>query len=652
MQPNSRIAEAIAAFRRGDLDRARALAKAQIDDENGPPDVHHLLGLIECRQGRVESGVDHLRAAVDAQPANAAFRVMLARALNDSGRPAAALDAAPASKGTSAADMALWHVRAEAAQALGDHAAAAEAWKVLAVARPDDWRFPANYGEALAGLGRWAEAANALRRASQLNPREITIQQNLASALIKAGFYDEAVDRLRGMLESGEDDARTRLTLSRLLAVMGRDEESMAELDKAAQAAVRGNSAEGGLIRIALPDGPDASPPASDAEVAALRELCSLLERTNRLDELKTLLDDAATLSIPREKLGYPAAAIALRDGAAADARRLLELESPDADPVRWHRLMAKILDSLGDTAGAFDAAVAMNRAVPDFDGWVHKGSAYCRRIRGLADTVTEDWAARIKPLAPSPRRSPAFLVGFPRSGTTLLDTFLMGHPGTQVLEERHMLGAAETVLGNVARLPDRTTDELEQGRRAYFAELDKHVDRDFTGLVVDKLPLNMLGLPVIHSLFPDAKIIFAQRHPCDCVLSGFMQSFTLNDAMACFLTIEGSAELYDAAMRMFTASRDALPVQVHTLAYEELVSDPEAALTPLIGFLGLEWRPELLDHRATAKARGAIITPSYDQVVQPLSKAPSGRWRRYEEQLAPVLPVLLPWAARLGYAD
>jgi hypothetical protein len=233
-----------------------------------------------------------------------------------------------------------------------------------------------------------------------------------------------------------------------------------------------------------------------------------------------------------------------------------------------------------------------------------------------------------------------------------LLDTFLMGHPDTSVLEEFHMLGAAETVLGNVAHLPDRTREELEQARRAYFAELDRHIDRDFPGLVVDKLPLNMLGLPVIHCLFPDAKVIFAQRHPCDCVLSGFMQSFTLNDAMACFLTIEDSADFYDAAMTLFNASRAALPVSVYTLVYEELVADPANALHPLIDFLGLEWRPELLDHTATAKARGAIITPSYDQVVQPLSKAPSGRWRRYELQLASVLPVLLPWARRLGYAD
>jgi hypothetical protein len=313
---------------------------------------------------------------------------------------------------------------------------------------------------------------------------------------------------------------------------------------------------------------------------------------------------------------------------------------------------MAKILDSLGDAEGAFAAAKAMNRSVPDFDGWIRRGAEYRRRLRLLADKVTPEWTARLRPLEPGPRQSPAFLVGFPRSGTTLLDTFLMGHPDTAVMEEFRMLGAAETVLGMVDGLPHRARTQLERARRAYFAELDRHADRDFGGLIVDKMPLNMLRLSIIYNLFPDAKIIFAQRHPCDAVLSGFMQSFTLNDAMACFLTIEDAADLYDAAMALFTRSRDALPVGVHTLVYEELVADPAAALEPLIAFLGLDWRPELLDHRATARSRGAIITPSYDQVVQPLSKAPSGRWRRYEAQLEPALPVLLPWAERLGYTN
>ena len=95
----------------------------------------------------------------------------------------------------------------------------------------------------------------------------------------------------------------------------------------------------------------------------------------------------------------------------------------------------------------------------------------------------------------------------------------------------------------------------LERARKAYFAELDLHVAGDFSGLVVDKLPLNLLGGPFIEALFPGAPIIFAQRHPCDAVLSAFMQSFVMNDAMASFLTIEDAADLYDA---VFPAGCDA----------------------------------------------------------------------------------------------
>ena len=130
------------------------------------------------------------------------------------------------------------------------------------------------------------------------------------------------------------------------------------------------------------------------------------------------------------------------------------------------------------------------------------------------------------------------------------------------------------------------------------------------------------------------------------------MQGFALNDAMACFLDIADAADFYDAAMGLFRNARKLLPLAFHTLIYEQLVADPEAALRPAIEFLGLDWRPGLLDHQATARARGAISTPSYTQVVQPLSKAPSGRWRRYERELEPVFPILLPWAERLGYAD
>jgi hypothetical protein len=88
------------------------------------------------------------------------------------------------------------------------------------------------------------------------------------------------------------------------------------------------------------------------------------------------------------------------------------------------------------------------------------------------------------------------------------------------------------------------------------------------------------------------------------------------------------------------------------TVVYEELIENPELVLREVLDFLGLEWDPRVLDHQRTARERGTILTPSYDQVTQPITKAPSGRWKRYRKQMEPVLPMLLPWAERLGYRD
>jgi hypothetical protein len=265
---------------------------------------------------------------------------------------------------------------------------------------------------------------------------------------------------------------------------------------------------------------------------------------------------------------------------------------------------------------------------------------------------LTPEWVGGLTQLAATERGTPAFLVGFPRSGTTLLDTFLMGHLDTAVLEELPLMHQAETVLGDIAQLPSASIARLEQARSAYFAELDRHIPAGFGGLAIDKMPLNLLAMPYAHCLFPDARIVFVQRHPCDAVLSCLMQGFALNNATACFLDLGDAAAAYVSIMTVWMRSRELLPLKVHTLVYERLVTAPEDELRPLVEFLGLEWQAQILDHRATARGRGAIGTPSYDQVVEPLSQGPSGRWRRYEKELEPVLTILLPWAERLGYSD
>ena len=639
------MTEALAAFRRGDLNRARALTLAELESRaEGAADAEHLAGLIDCRLGDLASGVQHLQAALAAEPANPAYRVMLARALLDAGRPQEALDHAVAPRETSAAAIALWHVRAEAAQAVGDFAAAAAAWKVTCAARPGDWRCHAARGDVLTQTEDWAAAADAFHQAFELKPDEHALRRKFAAALARAGRFQDSAEQLALWADNSPDDPAVRISLARLLADLGRFEESVAQINRAA--ALTGatpfvESGEG-LIQIAAATG--------DVDVQLLKELARLLERINRTEALRRLLNDAEARGVGRDRLGFAAAALALRDGDAAAARHLLLAQNPAEDPVRWHALMTRIADQLGDSETAFASAEAMNRSSYDYHRWRERSTTYLEWVRGLAPLMTEEWASGLRSAPPDGRRDPCFLVGFPRSGTTLLDTFLLGHPDVAVLEEVPVLNEAVKLLGAMAGLPQRSVEELEQARQAYFSELDRHLDPAFAGLVIDKMPLNMLALPYIRCLFPNAPVIVAQRHPCDAVLSCFLQGFAPNDAMACFLDLQDSANFYDAAMTVFCTARDMLPLRIHTLVYEDLVAAPEQALRPLIDFVGLEWDRDLLDHRSTAVARGAIGTPSYDQVAQALSKAPIGRWQRYEAQLASVLPTLLPWAQRLGY--
>lgn len=624
MAGGTEFKQAVDAFQRGDLDSARAIAERELAARPSA-NAEHLIGLIHCRLGRPAEGIEHLRRAAEAEPANPAFQLMLARALVDAGQASDVLAMPEPPRVSSPVSLERWRVRAEAADRLEDWNAAERAWKAVAAAASRDWRAWSNLANAVAAQQRWAEAVEALFNAVKLNSAEVQLRQTLAAALAALGRHEESLAAWTDVESVGGPTADSALGRARGLVALAR----FVEAEGAYREAIR----------------------LSPSRPAPYRELGLMLERTNQLDRLPPLLAEADVAGVPAAASGLLEAALALRDGRADEADTLLEAADPKEDPVRWHRLKAKIADRRGRAGEAFEAAEAMNRSTRDFNAWVERGEEYRARLRELSATLVQS-ADRLPRLDPPQRRMPAFLVGFPRSGTTLLDTLLMGHPRTAVLEEVHLLGAAEAEIGRASDLPNRSTDDLRRARNAYFAELDRHVDPEFDGLVIDKLPLNMIGAPFIQAMFPGAPMIFAQRHPCDCVLSGFMQAFVMNDAMASFLTITGAADLYDAMLSGWTEINAVFPINAQTVVYEKLVTEPEQQLRPLAHFLGLGWDERMLEHRSTAKERGAIMTPSYDQVTEPLTTRSSGRWRRYEKQLEPVLPILLPWAERLGYSD
>ncbi|MBX3431049.1 MAG: sulfotransferase [Hyphomonadaceae bacterium] len=307
--------------------------------------------------------------------------------------------------------------------------------------------------------------------------------------------------------------------------------------------------------------------------------------------------------------------------------------------------------DRRDDARGAFEAFTAANQLSLQLHGaWLNASERLyhpdsVRRMAEMASKLdASGWSA------PAGTRSPVFLVGFPRSGTTLLDQILESHSNIVCLEESEHFSDA---LGDVVTEPSRafapaslTTEEMQRVREGYWRRVG---DRE-ASVVVDKYPLNIVVLPLIKRVFPNAKIIFALRDPRDVVLSCFQQRFTINAAMAQFLELDRAGAYYDQAMTLFELCRARLNLNLSQVRYEDVVADLEGTARALCAFLSVPFEDRMLNYRETALKRD-IATPSARQVIEPLYSRSIGRWRRYEEELAPVLPVLTPWAERYGYA-
>ena len=393
---------------------------------------------------------------------------------------------------------------------------------------------------------------------------------------------------------------------------------------------------------------------ADASHVPAYLNLGILLEKANRIDELRDVVSAAESKGLAGSEIDYLKALLLSRQGEHEAALQLLKtLSSPAINAATQAQLIGQLADRLDKVDEAFVAYEDMNNAMAQSPlGSMQDRNAYQRAIdRSLRETTAE-WVASWPEVAPiSDPPSPVFLVGFPRSGTTLLDTILMGHSGTHVLEEIPIIENIAQKIGDLTQIARLSPTEVADLRKLYFAELEKASPAPAGAMVIDKNPLSMIRMPLIHRLFPDAKIIFAMRHPCDVVLSCYMQNFKPTEAMSSFLDLANASRTYDRIFAYWEKSQDVLPLNVHMLRYEAMVEDVEAEVRPLFEFLGLEWQDSVLDHQKTAKERGYIRTPSYAQVTEKIYSSASGRWQRYRKYMNEVLPILEPWAKRFGYS-
>lgn len=378
-------------------------------------------------------------------------------------------------------------------------------------------------------------------------------------------------------------------------------------------------------------------------DTTAMKEYADIvLQAAPNLTEAK-LLKARAFL-----KGGDPEEAIALLWDMAVDPR----------DAAVRGGLLGESYEVAGNYQTAFRAYEQGNQATRDLhtsrfeDG---KGLNSLSQLKSVQNTLSSLTKAEA-PEAAAAGTGLVFLVGFPRSGATLLEQMLAAHPEVITSDEHNCLGTVVAQVmageGGLKGFLQASEDQLDRLRAVYWRQVHELKGNVGGKIYVDKSPLNMSWMVVISRIFPAARILFMERDPRDAVFSAWVRPFGLNPAMYHMLSLDEAAEFFDVSNRLFEEGCRLMPLTaVKRVRYEILAEDPVAVSRDVLEFLDLPWDERVANFRDHLAGR-AISTPSVNQVGQSVKARTVGRWRRYSEVMAGLRSHLDHWVRAWNYDD
>ncbi len=532
-----------------------------------------------------------------------------------------------------------------------------------------------NLGTSLRSDGRLDDALKAYRQAEALGFRSPQFYLNLGLLLVERGEHLEALPVLQWGAAIAPHDAELRYHYAHCCHECVRDDsarqaltgwQAWPDLDAPILAQI-------GSLLILLGETHQAEQAferalSRDPRSSRVRlEYAALLERVNRLEEAQAMLDAVDPVSEAdaelQEKRLVVAARLAERSGNLEEACDGYRQYADALQANRKHHALfplAKALDSRGLVDEAFetlqDAHAAQMHHVaqiaPQIAGDHYEPLRITRYGCNAKDFMS--WQDRG---GAAFDQSPIFVVAFPRSGTTLLEQALDAHPALVSMDEQTFVqDAIDDIRSLGVTYPEQmgSLSELqcESLRQKYWQRVATRVHVPAGSRLIDKNPLNLLRLPVIRRLFPQSKIILAIRHPCDVILSNYMQHFRAPEIAALCQNIRVLAAGYRKSFDFWYQQADLLRPFVMELRYEDVVMDFEASMRSLSDFLKIDWADAMAAPAQHALRRGYISTPSYSQVIQPVNRKAVGRWRRYGEQFQPILGEVAPYLKRWKYEE
>lgn len=599
------LSDALAYHGRGDLERAERIYQAALAEDPDRPDALYLLGLAAYQRGDTARAFTLMERAVAVRPDEADYQAGLGEVHRVLGR----LD------------------RAEAC--------CREAARLL----PDSPDHLCNLGAILVDRGKIDEAIGWFHQALARRPDLVAAHNNLANALVLKGDASAALDHFRTAARLDPGSAEAHANLGAILMDRGELNEALAHCREAVR------------LRPDLP--------------AARIHLGNVLTQLDRLDEAEAcfralirlqpnLAAAHANLAGVLEQRGdFEQATASLREALRHDPRHAgalallatrLRGKLPDADLAVIEKLLGDptlapnrrrpLLFGLGqvlDARGAFDRAAevaaeanALQRADLERRGLGYRPEAFRAFVDQVRSTFTPAFFARVRGWGLETDR-PVFVVGLPRSGTTLVEQILASHP--QVFgagELRLVKQDLKAIGGTVDGLGPDALKALARRHLDELSALDGTADR-----IVDKMPDNYLYLGLIAAMFPNAKLIHCRRDARDVAVSCWLTDFG-QVRWACDL--DHIASRIAEHRLVLDHWRHVLPCPVLEVDYEAIVADLESSARSLVAWCGLEWKPACLDFH---KTRRAVRTVSVAQVRTAIYASSVGRWRNYEASLS-----------------
>lgn len=594
------------------------LAKAIVID-GGNPEFHYNLGLVYQGTGNRDGAIKSYRRAVELRPEYGEAWLNLGGLLLNKGEAEGAEACNRHAVRIAPGNPIAHHNLGTALMVRQDHQEAERCFREAVRLKPD-------YAEALNGLGlaqssqgALQEATASFRRALALKPDYAEAHNSLGFALFEQDELDEAIAEVAKALEFKPGLIQARLNLPRMLVEQDRFEEALKFYTEIFEN--------------------------QPSNMAALAGKAQVLGRLGWRDEAEKIVLPFANAGILPENMINIYGAISRYSGRHEDAVSYLEHMRSNEELSEFaerslHFTLGGLLDDLGRYDQAFEHYAIGNALRPtNYDP--KSFSAKTDRIIDFFSAERIPNLPRAEERSDLPSNLPVFIVGTPRSGTSLVEQILSCHPQVYAAGEmRNMLRLAHGLGLDFQNgdpeinAPPLDSDGLTTASKEYLYHLKAQADGKIR--VTDKMPYNFLYLGLIYLLFPKARVIHCCRNPLDSCLSCYFQNFVRGNFQTFDLRNVG---LYHRQYeRLMNHWRDVLDLPILDVSYEAHVKDPERTCRNILAFLDLDWDPACLQfHESNRHVR----TASRDQVNQPIYRTSVGRWKNYEAHLAPLKEAL-----------